>query len=98
MQCLLYLLNILIVSLQEEVRTVLTHPMVKWISEPATWASEITVPQGICHLICRYISGYLQGRKQEMIDAWRIVWVEGKLYKITYVHVSTNKKEDQSFF
>jgi hypothetical protein len=78
MQCLFYLLNILIVPLQEEVRTVPTHPVVKWISEPTTWASEITVPQGIRHLICCYISGYLQSRKQEMIDTWRRVRDEGK--------------------
>jgi hypothetical protein len=49
------------VSLQEEVRTVLTHTMVKWISESATWPSKITVPQGICHLIRRYIAGNLNG-------------------------------------
>ena len=63
LQCLHNPLNILVVPLQEEVGTVLAHPMVIWISESATWSPEITVPHGICHLVCCYIPGYLQGRK-----------------------------------
>lgn len=62
LQCL-YNPLILVVPLEEEVRTVLSHPMVIWISESATCPPQIAVPHGVYHLICCYIPGYLQGRK-----------------------------------
>ena len=76
LQCLYSVLNILMVPLQQELRTVLAHPMVIWISESATWSPEVTVPHGICHFICCNVPGYLQGRKSKKLPHGGKKWVK----------------------
>lgn len=52
MGLLFHTLNIFIVALYQEIRTVPLNAMIIWISEPTTRASEITIAHCICNFIC----------------------------------------------
>uniref|UniRef100_A0A0V0IFM9 Putative ovule protein n=1 Tax=Solanum chacoense TaxID=4108 RepID=A0A0V0IFM9_SOLCH len=57
-------LIIICVTIDKEIRAILSTSMVIGISEPPIWTTKITISHSICHLICCEIPSYLHGRKK----------------------------------
>lgn len=52
-------LNVFIVTVYQEIWTVLLTSMIVWIPESTTWSSEVTVTHHIGHFICCNVVWYL---------------------------------------
>lgn len=59
-------LDVFVVAIYQEIRTVLFKATIIWISETPSWCPEITIPHSICHFIgCNVARDLHQNQKRK---------------------------------